>query len=264
MTEYSVVKVVRLHTANRQFDGTKGVARAPRIGDVGTIVYLEGSLVIVECVDNDGMTTWLADFDRTELEVLMLGESMDERKDPIVSELEKIAEDAKAAFGSLSLEQLNWKPDAASWSVAQCLDHLIRTNESLTAAVRAKLDGKGSSFFEKYSPFSGFFGSYLKKFMVNDSKKAKAPSNEIVPPSDIDGEIVSRFCDEQAKTIRAIAAAGKFDPDKTILTSPFLRIMTYSLGDTIDILVEHEKRHFRQAQRVMASPGFPGGTKTHV
>ncbi|MEZ5423325.1 MAG: DinB family protein [Pyrinomonadaceae bacterium] len=180
------------------------------------------------------------------------------------AELRALAKDVKSAFGGFSYAQLNWKPDAASWSVAQCLDHLIRTNESMTAAVRAKLNGEGSSFFEKYSPFSGFFGSYLKKFMVNDSKKAKAPSTEIVPPSDIDGEIVNRFCDEQEKTIRVITDAGRFDPKKTILTSPFLRIMTYSLGDAIDILVEHEKRHFRQAQRVIASPGFPADTEANA
>jgi uncharacterized damage-inducible protein DinB len=32
-------------------------------------------------------------------------------------------------FQTLSEEQFNWKPNTKSWSIAQCLDHLIVSNE---------------------------------------------------------------------------------------------------------------------------------------
>ena len=43
----------------------------------------------------------------------------------IYDEAEVIADDAKANFGHLNSQQLNWKPAADSWRVAQCLDHRI-------------------------------------------------------------------------------------------------------------------------------------------
>ena len=46
----------------------------------------------------------------------------------VYDEAEAITGDAKALFGHLTREQLNWKPAANSWSVAQCLDHLITIN----------------------------------------------------------------------------------------------------------------------------------------
>ena len=79
--EYDVVRVVRLHTPDRRFDGTEGVRRAPQVGDVATICHeLDPSdpsaPVVVEMVDDNSLTIWLADtiwlanFDRSELELV--------------------------------------------------------------------------------------------------------------------------------------------------------------------------------------------------
>jgi hypothetical protein len=66
--EYDVVRVVNLKIPSRSFDGTAGVMRPPKIGDRGTVVheYRPEDLtapVVVESVDENGMTIWLADFE---------------------------------------------------------------------------------------------------------------------------------------------------------------------------------------------------------
>jgi hypothetical protein len=57
--------------------------------------------------------------------------------------------------------------------------------------------------------------------------------------------------------IDTIKAADKFDWKKTRVSSPFMSLITYSLNDAFKIVVEHEKRHLRQAGRVMQMEGFP-------
>jgi hypothetical protein len=47
------------------------------------------------------------------------------------------------------------------------------------------------------------------------------------------------------------------DLDAVKITSPALKIITYSLRDACTIIVVHEQRHFQQAQRVLAIPEFP-------
>ena len=46
--------------------------REPRVGDIGTICHEHTSdsaaLLVVEMVNQEGLTVWLADFDRDELE----------------------------------------------------------------------------------------------------------------------------------------------------------------------------------------------------
>jgi hypothetical protein len=76
LKEYDVVRIVKLDQPNRQYDGTESVKRLPRIDDLGTIVHVysvsKGTepAYIVQCVDSDGLTVWLADFTVGELELV--------------------------------------------------------------------------------------------------------------------------------------------------------------------------------------------------
>ena len=186
---------------------------------------------------------------------------MNERKNHVTTELNAIAEDARNSFGSLSTEQLNWKPAADSWSVAQCLDHLIKTNEQFYPEFEKLATGtRKNTFWQNYSPFTGMGGRFLVNAVMNDSKKVKAPSKSIVPPSDLPPDIVERFAANLEEVCRKVEACGSADPKKTVVTSPFFAIMTYTLDDAYTVLVEHSKRHIRQAKRVVETGGFPKAT----
>jgi hypothetical protein len=183
---------------------------------------------------------------------------MDERIEQITSALTQVADDARATFGGLSHEQLNWKPAENSWSVGQCFEHIIKTNEQFYPEFEKLAGGtRKNSFFESYSPLTGFFGRFLIKAVSEDSKKSKAPSKSIVPPSDIDAEVISRFNSHIYGVNQMIEKCGDADRKKTVVTSPFLAVFTYTLDDAYTVLVEHTRRHFRQAKRVTDADGFP-------
>ena len=183
---------------------------------------------------------------------------MDERIKSIISDMKAVAEDARATFGTLSNEQLNWKPGEKSWSVAQCLDHIIKTNEQFYPEFAKLATGtRKNAFWENISPLTGWCGRFLIKAVSEDSKKAKAPSQAIVPPSDIDAGIVDKFAEHIAEVNKKIESVADIDRKKTVVTSPFLVIFTYTLDDAYTVLVEHSKRHIRQAKRVMEADGFP-------
>jgi hypothetical protein len=183
---------------------------------------------------------------------------MNERINYVTTELKAIAEDARNSFGSLSGEQLNWKPAADSWSVAQCLDHLIKTNGQFYPEFEKLASGnRKNTFWQNYSPFTGMGGRFLVNAVMNDSKKVKAPSKSIVPPSDLPQDIVDRFAANLEEVCGKVEACGSADPKKTVVSSPFLAVMTYTLDDAYTVLVEHSKRHIRQAKRVRETEGFP-------
>jgi DinB family protein len=183
---------------------------------------------------------------------------MDERITGITSALKQVADDTRATFGSLSTEQLNWKPAENSWSVGQCFDHIIKTNEQFYPEFDKLATGeRKNSFLENYSPLTGFFGRFLIKAVSEGSKKAKAPSQSIVPPSDIGGDIIERFTSHIDEVNHKVGSCAGADRKKTVVTSPFLAVFTYTLDDAYTVLVEHTKRHFRQAKRVTETEGFP-------
>ncbi len=175
-----------------------------------------------------------------------------------VEDAEAIADDARKTFGNLSAEQINWKPDADGWSVGQCFEHLMKTN-SLFFPELEKIAGgeRKNSFLENYSPLSSFFGNLLVNSLKKDERKFKAPTKEIVPPSEIDENIVEIFAAHQVELLGKIKRTENADWRKTKITSPFMKLITYKLADGFQVVVEHERRHVRQAQRVLETENFP-------
>jgi len=185
---------------------------------------------------------------------------MNDKINHVISEIEKTTAEAKDAFGEFSREQLNWHPVDRGWSVGQCLDHIIKTNELFRPEFEKLVSGaRKNSFWESVSPFSGMAGRFLIKAVSEDSKKAKAPSKKIIPPSDTEPDIVERFASHLDAVKGQVAACSSVDLKKTVITSPFLAVFTYTLDDALTVLVEHTKRHIRQAKRVVAADGFPAG-----
>lgn len=77
LREYDIVRVVKLIQADRPYDGTERVRRPPKVGDVATICHEYHpkdltAAVAVEMVNGNGLTVWLADFERTELELVRM------------------------------------------------------------------------------------------------------------------------------------------------------------------------------------------------
>ena len=175
----------------------------------------------------------------------------------LLSELRGISNDALDEFCNLSPGQLNWRPSPDAWSVGQCLDHLIKSNASFFGEFDKLAAGtRKNSFWENWSPLSKFAGSFLVKSLKADDKKVKTITT-MMPPSEIEAGIVDSFIrhqDELADKVRSVANA---DWQKTVVTSPFFGLMTYTLDDGLQAIIEHEKRHIRQAKRVLQSGGFP-------
>ncbi len=170
-----------------------------------------------------------------------------------------VAEDARTLFGGLSEAQLNWQPNAESWSVGLCLEHLIKTNEELFDAAESHIKGiHKKTIFERLALGSNYFGNYaLKAVQPENKSKIKAPKVFRPTASSVSADVVERFAENQQKVIDLMQASAKLDLEKTIITSPVAPFIVYSLFNAFKIVVTHERRHFRQAQNVMELGDFP-------
>ena len=180
----------------------------------------------------------------------------------VISEIQGVSEDVKITFGGLTEEQVNWKPAPESWSVGQCLDHLIRSNEEFFPELESLAAGtRRNTLWQTWSPLSGIAGAFLVGTLKKDNQKTKT-SQKMTPPSDIAADIVDRFVDHQAQLTDKLRSTADVDWHKVMFTSPFVKIMTYRMDVGLQAVIEHEKRHIRQAKRVMAMEGFPKGSET--
>src|SRR5688500_11734863 len=95
----------------------------------------------------------------------------------IAAEFSEIARDAQSVCGILDGHQLNWKPDATRWSVAQCFDHLLNTNRAMFQSMDAALDGSHPpTVWQRLPMLPRLFGPILiKSQMPEATRKSAAP-----------------------------------------------------------------------------------------
>jgi hypothetical protein len=165
---------------------------------------------------------------------------------------------ARAVAGSLTVAQLNWRADPASWSIGQCLDHLRVANEVYVLAMEPALAGSPSGPVDEITP--GWFGRYFIRTVIEPSAKSikgKAPA-KIVPATTVDATVLDRFLASNDVARRCIETAAPYDVNRVRFPNPFVALIRFTVGTGLEILTRHENRHLLQAERVRANPAFPG------
>jgi non-ribosomal peptide synthetase component F len=175
--------------------------------------------------------------------------------------LDGLAQETRATFGGFDARQLNWRTDAARWSVAQCFEHLLTADRLMSRAAEAALNsGRPRTIWERLPVLPGVLGRMLIRSQTpGGARRFTAPSKAQPATSDIAADIIQRFVEQHRETVKSVQALDERDAARAIMTSPFIRVVTYSVLDGWRLMLAHDRRHFEQARRVTLSPGFPNG-----
>lgn len=167
-------------------------------------------------------------------------------------QLDKITERFVENFGSLSTDQLNWKPNSQTWSIAQNIDHLIIVNETYYPVLASLKEG---TYKTPFIAKLGFIASFLGKTVlnaVNPDRKKKMKTFPVWEPttSQIKDNILQHFEKHQSELKQQIETSKELVEKGTIISSPANKNIVYKLETAFDIIVSHEQRHLEQAKEV--------------
>jgi hypothetical protein len=178
----------------------------------------------------------------------------------VTAETDKNSDAARTLTSGLTEAQLNWKPSAEQWSIAQCLQHLtVATNEFeryFQTALESARKKWPASNPPRYKP--SMLGGWLAK-QVSPEAPRKVTAPKIFRPADssnISGAL-EKFVNQQSRFLAFVRESAGIDYNKTRLRSPVTPLIRYSLADAFVITVVHGQRHLAQARRVREMPGFP-------
>ena len=175
----------------------------------------------------------------------------------LADEFAAIARDTPAVFGRYDAAQLNWQPGPGRWSIAQCFEHLVKTNHEMAGAM-ARAVAAPPTIWQRLPLWPSLMGRLLVSSQTPDGRrKFKAHPSATPAASNIDPEILARFVAWQDTGISAVRSLGTEDA-RRIIVSPFLAQITYSVLDAWRLIAAHQRRHFEQARRVTEDPQFPG------
>jgi len=180
-------------------------------------------------------------------------------KDCIKSTQENI-ERVKKSFSHLSDIQFNWKPHPDSWSVGECLSHLVNSNNLYLNKIENILNSFPTSNEKDFPYKQSFLGKLIAKG-VDPSNLKKAKTFKVFFPasSNIQKNIIDEYVKSSEKLIELVGKIQHLDLKKIKLSSPVNILIRQNLGDPLIIIPLHDERHLNQAKRVMSQKGFPKG-----
>ena len=168
-------------------------------------------------------------------------------------EIEKTTQDFIESFGGLNENQLNWKPNPQTWSIAQNIDHLLVINKTYFTIIESIRKGTHKTpFISKLGFMVSFFGKKVLEAVQSDRKK-KTKTFPIWEPSSgqILKGILERFKKHQSELKKRIENSRDLVEREIIISSPANKNIVYKLETAFDIIVTHEKRHYEQSRVVL-------------
>jgi hypothetical protein len=162
---------------------------------------------------------------------------------------------AREVLAGLTPEQANWRPDnGRGWSVAQCIDHLARTNDvygaALTEAVQRAVLRRPPMRRGPISP--GWLARRFLRSIEPPAKRTFRAPPIVLPEDTRDPELAWQGLLESHESLRRLMAdAADLDLNRIRFRNPFLRNWRLlTVGTGLLTLPAHERRHLWQARNV--------------
>lgn len=153
----------------------------------------------------------------------------------------------------LSDAQWNYKPAPERWSVGEVAEHILLAEGQLFGAVQRALAQPADPDWEKKTAGKTEF---LERALLNRDHKAQAPES-IQPHGKLPREeVVSRFKEARARTLKFIEETGEPLKEHT-LDHPFPVFGTLNAYQWLIYIPLHNMRHDKQIAEVQADAGFP-------
>jgi hypothetical protein len=177
------------------------------------------------------------------------------------SQVEEIKLDAEDLTRGLTDEQFNWRPSPEQWSINECLEHLNITARLYWSALAEAVNSARINGWFSNGPYKrGWIGDFVirtteppVRFKFNAPRRFKPPAD--IPAS----QVVPQFMIFQDRLLNIIRDANGIDLGRPRIPAPGSRLLKFTLGQAIELMMAHERRHIWQARNVKFSIKFPKG-----
>ena len=167
-------------------------------------------------------------------------------------------ERVEKTLSSFSSNQLNWKINPDSWSIGECLSHLINSNKLYLNKFGSILSSQPKGEEKDFSYKQTILGAMITKG-VDPANVRKTKTFKVFFPnaSNIERNILDDYIEKSKKLISLSERMIHIDLKKIKFSSPANILIRLNLGDPLIFIPKHDKRHLDQAERVRNHPGFP-------
>lgn len=148
-------------------------------------------------------------------------------------------------------DQMNWRPEADSWSTLECLEHLNRYGDFYLNEIATRMKSGSQKQPDLFK--SGWLGDYFAKSMLPKEKLNKMKTFKNMNPmgSELDMKVVSKFKAQLEEMLQLLETAKSMDLTRTKTGITISNLIKLRLGDTFRVVIYHNERHMVQVKRVL-------------
>jgi hypothetical protein len=88
-----------------------------------------------------------------------------------------------------------------------------------------------------------------------DGSRTRAP-RKIEPAKQVERSILEVFLRSNEDAMMLVRRASEYDVNRIRFRNPFVPMLRFTVGASLEIIAKHQSRHLLQAERVRQSPGF--------
>lgn len=159
---------------------------------------------------------------------------------------------------TLTEAQLTWRPDDATWSIADVFEHVRRLDKAYARRLTDALRQAGPDGEAPFRP-----GLFARLFIAAVSPgfrwRMSAPQG-VRPdpvPEGAGRDTLDRFLLQHAEVRQLLCEAEGRDLNTGRFPSPLNARLKLSVGEALTGVVRHQERHLQQALRLTERPDFP-------
>lgn len=154
-------------------------------------------------------------------------------------------------YKDLDLEKLNTKQGETSWSILECLEHLNLYGDFYIPEINNRMSNSKTISVNIFK--SGFLGNYFAKSMLPKEKLNSMKTFKNMNPlnSELDEKTIDRFLDQQHHLLEILEKAKSKNLNKIKTSISISNLIKLKLGDTLRVVIYHNKRHIVQSNRIL-------------
>ena len=176
----------------------------------------------------------------------------------VVAEIHRQTDEVRELVGGLSLDALNWRPSEAKWSVGGHVAHMVIINPPYLSALDEALTAARARGRLSDGPYRhGWLGPWFARSMEPPPKRRWKTAPRLVPDPSVDGDVANSFARYQDELAELVEAGRGVDLGGTRISSPFMKLLRFSVGAAYGVLLGHNRRHIWLMREVMDAEGFP-------
>ncbi|MGY6647894.1 DinB family protein [Wenyingzhuangia sp. IMCC45574] len=155
-------------------------------------------------------------------------------------------------FRHLSTTTLNWKENPNSWSVLECIAHLNRYGDFYIPEITSKIKTAKHPNTKEFK--SNWLGAYFSKSVSYNEPLNKMKTFKAMDPANsaLDTDTIAIFINHQHQIIDLLNKAQHISLDKTKTAISISKWIKLRLGDTFRVVIYHNERHIKQAEKVLS------------